>query len=142
MKMYQDKKLHESGQQKYMLFFLMQYVSNFQAIFRESANKPSMFWAWTPSSLSSINYNTIPGTWQEKTDGKLKVKPSSKFPKKLSNRNMTPSLGTPYNIIMVNYSAFGGKVWVEKLAAGRESSNGYTNVERTVPRLMSHKRLV
>ena len=71
-KMYQDKGLRESGHQKHMLFFFMQYLSNFQAIFKDYMNKPSIFWVWK-SSVSSINYNTIPGTWQGRTDGNLKV---------------------------------------------------------------------
>ena len=71
-KMYQDKKLRELGQQKYMLFFFLHYISTFQAVFRNQANKPSQFWAWT-SKVDSIQYNFVPDTWQGRTDGMIKV---------------------------------------------------------------------
>lgn len=71
-RMYQDKKLQDFGQQKYMLFFDMHYLSTFQAVFRNKANKPSQFWLWT-SKGDAIHYNYIPDAWQGTINGKVKV---------------------------------------------------------------------
>lgn len=71
-KMYQLKSLQDSGQQKHMLFFDMHYLSTFQAIFRNKANKPSQFWLWT-SEGSGIHYNFVPDAWQGTISGKVKV---------------------------------------------------------------------
>lgn len=72
-KMYQHKNLQDSGQQKYMLFFDMHYLSTFQAVFRNKANKPSQFWLWT-SKGNGIHYNFVPDAWQGTINGKVKVK--------------------------------------------------------------------
>ena len=72
-KMYQLKSLQDSGQQKHMLFFDMHYLSTFQAVFRNKANKPSQFWLWT-SEGSGIHYNFVPYAWQGTISGKVKVK--------------------------------------------------------------------
>lgn len=72
-KMYQDKKLRDFGQQKYMLFFDMHYLSTFQAVFRNKANNPSQFWLWT-SKGDGIQYNFVPGAWQGTINGRVKVK--------------------------------------------------------------------
>lgn len=71
-KMYQNKKLRERGKQKYMLFFFLQYLSTFQAIFRNQANKSSQFWVWT-SKVESARYYPLSDTWQGITNGKIKV---------------------------------------------------------------------
>ena len=72
-KMFQDKHLQELGQQKCMLFFHLHYLSNFQALFRNQASKPSQFWLWTFKG-DGIDYNVVPGAWQGATNGNLKVK--------------------------------------------------------------------
>ena len=72
-KMYQLKSLQDSGQQKYMFFFDMHYLSTFQAVFRNKANKPSQFWLWT-SKGNGIHYNFVPDAWQGTISGKIKVK--------------------------------------------------------------------
>ncbi|XP_058945299.2 uncharacterized protein [Pocillopora verrucosa] len=71
-KMYQNKKLRERGKQKYMLFFFLHYLSTFQAIFRNQANKSSQFWVWT-SKVESARYYPLSDTWQGITNGKIKV---------------------------------------------------------------------
>ncbi|XP_020620242.1 uncharacterized protein LOC110057984 [Orbicella faveolata] len=71
-KMFQHKSLQDSGQQKHMLFFDMHYLSTFQAVFRNKANKPSQFWLWT-SKGNGIHYNFVPDAWQGTISGKLKV---------------------------------------------------------------------
>ncbi|KAL9979604.1 hypothetical protein ACROYT_G017287 [Oculina patagonica] len=71
-KMYQDKKLQDFGQQTYMLFFDMHYLSTFQAVFQNKANKPSQFWLWT-SKGDGIYYNYVPDVRQGKINGKPKV---------------------------------------------------------------------
>jgi len=71
-KMFQDKHLQQLGQQKYMLFFHLQYLSTFQALFRNQASKPSQFWLWTFKD-DGVYYNFVPGAWQGNTNGKLKV---------------------------------------------------------------------
>lgn len=72
-KMFQNKHLHELGLQKYMLFFLLQSLSRFQALFRNQARTPRYYWLWTFKG-DGINYNFVPGAWQGTTNGKLKVK--------------------------------------------------------------------
>jgi len=71
-KMYQLKSLQDSGQQKYMLFFDMHYLSTFQAVFRNKANKPSQFWLWT-SKGNGTHYTFVPDAWQGTISGKVKV---------------------------------------------------------------------
>jgi len=51
----------------------MHYLSTFQAVFRNKANKPSQFWLWT-SKGNGIHYNFVPDAWQGTISGKLKVK--------------------------------------------------------------------
>ena len=72
-KMFQNKHLQELGLQKYMLFFHLQYLSRFQALFRNQTRTPSHFWLWTFKG-DGINYNFFPGAWQGTINGKLKVK--------------------------------------------------------------------
>ena len=71
-KMFQNKQLQEVGQQKYMLFFHLQYLSHFQALFRNQASKPSQFWLWTFKG-EGIHYTFVPGAWQGSVKGKIKV---------------------------------------------------------------------
>lgn len=77
-KMYQHKSLQEAGQQKYMLFFDMHYLSTFQAVFRNHANKPSQFWLWTFNG-GGVHYNFVPGAWQGTINGNVKVKSKKPF---------------------------------------------------------------
>lgn len=71
-KMFRDNNLQDLGQQKYLLFFHLHYLSRYQSLFRNKANKPSQFWLWTYKGDIVPNF-FVPDSRQESIKGKIKV---------------------------------------------------------------------
>jgi len=71
-KMFRDNNLQDLGQQKYLLFFHLHYLSRYQSLFRDKANKPSQFWLWTYKGDIVPNF-FVPDSRQESIKGKIKV---------------------------------------------------------------------
>ena len=71
-KMFRDNNLQDLGQQKYLLFFHLHYLSLYQSLFRNKANKPSQFWLWTYKGDIVPNF-FVPDSRQESIKGKIKV---------------------------------------------------------------------
>ena len=71
-KMFRDNNLQDLGQQKYLLFFHLHYLSQYQSLFRNKANKPSQFWLWTYKGDIVPNF-FVPDSRQESIKGKIKV---------------------------------------------------------------------
>ena len=71
-KMFRDNNLQDLGQQKYLLFFHLHYLSRYQSLFRNKANKPSQFWLWTYKGDIVPNF-LVPDSRQESIKRKIKV---------------------------------------------------------------------
>ena len=71
-KMFRDNNLQDLGQQKYLLFFHLHYLSRYQSLFRNKANKPSQFWLWTYKGDIVPNF-LVPDFRQESIKGYIKV---------------------------------------------------------------------
>ena len=71
-KMFRDNNLQDLGQQKYLLFFHLHYLSRYQSLFRNKAIKPSQFWLWTYKGDIVPNF-FVPDSRQESIKGKIKV---------------------------------------------------------------------